>query len=318
MDYTLTPIDADTDDDGDADDYVVWRWRHVRDDIVTATYVNARGESIEWGVDGPHVLERLDGVSGLNALATTSRAPGQDGETWMSSRMPMRTITLTGAVMGAGDELGTRRSWLMRVTNPRLGPGMLTVTAHRRTRRIAAYVDGAPMMDETMGLPWQRYTMSLACPMPYWEDDQDSVLYMRRQVGGLRFPLSLPTYFARVNVTQQYLARNLGDVDCPLVMEFAGGAINPSLTNLTTGEAIIINTTIPADHRLIVSTGYGDKRAVLHNDLTGEETNAMMHLDLSSVFFALRVGDNYLTYSADVGAAEADVSARWRMRYAGI
>lgn len=52
----------------------------MRDDIISATFTNARGETITWGADGAHVLTRLDGMAGLTALVTTSRAPGQDGE----------------------------------------------------------------------------------------------------------------------------------------------------------------------------------------------------------------------------------------------
>lgn len=290
----------------------------MRDDIISAAFTNARGETITWGADGAHVLTRLDGMAGLTALVTTSRAPGQDGETWLVSRLPMRTLTLTGAVLGTGHTLGHERAWLMRVTNPRLGPGVLTVTGYGSTRRTTAYVDGAPTLDESAALPWQTYTLTLTCPTPYWEDADESVVEMRRQVGGLRFPLVLPTYFALVNTTRRYLVRNLGDVDCPLTMEFSGGAINPVLTNLTTGEAIKINTTIPDGHTLVVSTAYGGKRALLRDDATGQTTDAMAQLDLSSVFFDLRVGDNYLTYNADEGAAGATVRARWRTRYAGL
>lgn len=125
----------------------------MRDDIISATFTNARGETITWGADGAHILTRLDGMAGLTALVTTSRAPGQDGETWLASRLPMCTLTLTGAVLGTGYTLGRERAWLMRVTNPRLGPGVLTVTGYGSTRRTTAYVDGAPTLDESAVLP---------------------------------------------------------------------------------------------------------------------------------------------------------------------
>lgn len=289
----------------------------MRDDIVMATFTGARGESITWGVDGAHVLVAAAGLDGLTGIITTSRAPGQDGETWLASRMPMRTVTLTCAAVGEGKRQGDLRAQLMRVCSPRLGSGWLTVTAYGRTRRIAAYVDSAPISMGDTYVGWQEYQIVLTCPDPYWQDMQAHTLELTAQAGGLRFPLRLPTRFAQVNTTRRWLARNAGDGYAPVLLEFYGRATRPTLKNLTTGESITIGTAIPEGSTLVIDTTFGGKRAYLRA-ADGSETDAMGYLTLDSIFWGLQPGDNFLGYDAEDGLSDARVTARWVDRYAGL
>lgn len=287
-------------------------------DVIQATYVNARGNQIAWGADGAHILTSIDGLGGLDAIVSTNLAPGQDGETWLGSRLPVRTITLTGAVIGRSAALGERRRELMRACNARGGMGTLTITAYGRVKCIPAIVLSGPVIIESSDLGWQTYTLSFECPMPYFLDASDTILDMQTRVGGLKFLLGLPTQFSRIKRAYRYLARNEGDGECPLTFEFAGGAVAPTLTNLTTGEYIKVNHTVPDNKTLIISTELGKKRAYLRDNATGAEESAMRYLDLKSVFFGLEPGDNYLSYGADDDAAAAMVRVRWRTRYAGF
>lgn len=254
----------------------------------------------------------------MTALVSTSRSPGQDGETWQTSRLPMRNITFYGAVTGRGRMLGRARAELMRICNPRLGPGQLTMTAYGRTLCIDAAVDSAPIVSEDTTFDWQTYTMTFACPTPYWTETEDSVVEMTTSTGGLLWPLKLPARFATVKATRRFLVANPGDVECPLVMEFLGGALNPVLSNISTGEAIKINAQVPSTSTLVVETAHGRKRAYLRDNASGAVTDAMGYLDLSSRFFDLAAGDNYLAYDADDGAVAATMRIRWRTRYVGF
>lgn len=288
----------------------------MRDDIITATYMSARGEALSWGVDGAHVLSSISGISGLTALVSTSRTPGQDGEIWQASRLPMRTITMACALVD--DARGTERARLMRVCDARQGPGLLTLTGYGHARQISAYVDSSPMIVEDASLGWLTYTLTLTCPLPYWQATREETMEMATSVGGLRWPVRLPARFATLSTTGRYLARNAGTAECPVRMEFAGGAINPVLRNETTGEEIRIHTQVPASSTLVIDTAHGGKRAYLRDEGSGRLTDAMGYLDLDSVFWALMPGDNYLSYDADDGARAARVTVRWRPLFAGF
>lgn len=289
----------------------------MRDDIVTATFTSAGGASITWGVDGAHILVSAAGLDGLTGVITTSRAPGQDGETWLASRLPMRTVTLHCAAIGEGARQGELRAELMRVCSPRLGPGWLTMTAYGRTRRIAAYVDSAPVSLGDRHVGWVEYQLTLACPDPYWQEMQARTLELTAQAGGFRFPLRLPTRMAQRNTARRWLARNAGDGYAPVLLEFSGRATRPTLSNLTTGESITIGAAIPEGSTLVVDTTFGGKRAYLRG-ADGSETDAMGYLTLDSVFWGLQPGDNYLGYDAQDDLGDARVTARWTARYAGL
>lgn len=282
----------------------------MRDDIFLASFTSPAGETVSWGVDGAHILRSIGGISGLTSEVATSRTPGQDGETWLAARLPMRLVTLDCALCEASG--GADRAQLMRVCDARAAPGMLAVTAYGRTRRIPAYVDMAPAIIEDTSLDWLSYQVSFSCPSPFWQSMEDMSMELATTSGGLRWPLKLPARFALVAATRQHIVSNPGTAVCPVSMEFAGGAINPTLTNVTTGETLRVRRQVPASATLVIDTTLGHKRAYLRDNETGAITDAMGYLDLNSVFWSLQPGDNSVAYDADDGAQAARVSIRWR------
>lgn len=137
-------------------------------------------------------------------------------------------------------------------------------------------------------------------------------------VGGLAFPLSLPMMFSGRSSMLYKIIHNDGDVETPVMFEFLGETTNPKVINIDTGEFIKVNRTLQNNEILIVSTEFGNKKVILKDKVTGQETNAFGYIDLDSTFFELKPGNNLMSYDADAGKENAKVKIYWKNRYLGV
>ena len=74
-------------------------------------------------------------------------------------------------------------------------------------------------------------------------------------MGGLKFALSLPNKFSTVSFFKEI--DNKGDVEAPIQIEYVGPALNPCITNQTTGEYIKVNMEIGENEKLVIDTKEG-------------------------------------------------------------
>lgn len=282
---------------------------------------SAGGRQIALDTDArPYVLMAIDGLGGTDARMRTLTMPMKDGEIWLGSEMRARTISISGAIVGDDLERGRLRSELAAAVNVRSGIMRLTISGYGRKRQIEAAVESGPAFTEIegAGIRYQEFTLSLYCPMPYFADTQDTVKHFEALEGGMKFPLRLPTGFARINVSDRYLCLNEGDASCGITAVFTSGAVNPQLINTGTGEFIRIKREVPEGKRLEITTGTGSKTARLIDNGTGDEADAMGYIDLRSTFFSLAPGANYLSFDADGGKSKTEVTLRWRSLYAAF
>ena len=97
---------------------------------------------------------------------------------------------------------------------------------------------------------------------------------------------------------------------------FHGPAVNPKITNLSTGESIRIKRELTTDDVLYISTAFGKKKVeIIRNDT---RTDAFDYIDLASQFFSLQVGDNVIEYASENGLDPQNVEIRYRNRYIGV
>ena len=134
-------------------------------------------------------------------------------------------------------------------------------------------------------------------------------------MGGLKFPLRLPTIFAHRGY--QRVFENVGDVPTPVQIEFKGPAQNPTIFNRTTGEFIAVNRELGPDDILFIDTAFGQKRVEIQR-ANGESENAFNYIDLASSFFQLELGDNLIEYSSNNDSTLTRVRVSYRNRYVGI
>jgi hypothetical protein len=279
---------------------------------------NQNGESINLGNEVPYFLQILEGASEVPVTIENQKAPKQDGSTYFDSTLENRAITIEGMIVTKNNPSSVKeaRRKMQRVLNPKLGE----VTITYQGKEIKGIVENTPTFpsgDGNKGIYYQKYLINLLCHQPFWLEPFYESREMAAFIGGLEFPIELDPYMMFEESGQNITVENLGDVPTPVEIEFNGPALNPEVGNLTTGEFIRIKREIFAGDKLLINTEFGNKRVViLHED--GTEENAFNWIDLDSIFWELKVGENEISYKADSGEESATVLIKWRNRYVGI
>lgn len=278
-------------------------------------FTNARGETFRFG-GGACGLVSVEGLGDVAAAVQLSRAPFQDGATLIDTVLEPRYITME-FILRADNYAGVRqgRSNITRVLSPRLGAGLLRYVSGDTERIIYAVAESVPVFPdgEARGERWQRGLLTLVCPNPYWQDVNPTMLKLQDFVGNFFFPVSFPASFSIRGDQENFV--NVGDVPAPIKVTFRGEAVNPMITNVSTGEFIRVKRTIPAEHSLVITTDL-NYRTVRIIDPYGIETSAMGYIDLESTFFSLDVGENNLSFITDGGNPE--VFIEYRNRYLSV
>lgn len=213
----------------------------------------------------------------------------------------------------------------MRIINPKTynkntnkkGELLLYYTNDYKTYRIYAKVeDSVDFNDRNKNR--DKSTISFYCSNPYWMDEKDTIADIKAVTEGLEFPLEIDTeekvQFS--NVLFYKILNNKGDEEIPLEIEYQGPAINPRVTNKTTGEFIQVNMEIGEKEKLIINTSQGKETV---NLVTPTETvDVYNNIDLKSTFFKLIQGKNLIEYSSDNESARDKVSITYSNKYMGV
>lgn len=280
------------------------------------TFVNARGESVVFGASGPFILTHIDGIGGVAADIKSTKSPYQDGSSFVDVQLSDRQISITGAIINrTREEMYARRRELVRILNPKLGPGRLVYSNDARSYAITAISDESPIFNDRHA-NHQLFSLSFLANDPYWRDEQETVKGLRYESGGLTFPLRTPTQFAFSAYRGTFM--NSGDVAAPIEIRYRGPATNPIVESETTGEYIRVNYELTEHDTLVINTAFGNKRVEIVS-ADGSRKNVFHWIDLGSSFFQLLPGKNVLKYSSDKESDRqaAEVTIYWHNRYLG-
>lgn len=280
-------------------------------------FINSRGKQIVLGNIAPFLVTKLEGLGGVQVSIQTQKSPYQDGVTYIDNTLESRQLSIEGAILERDREKRSRqRAEMLSILNPKLGKGTLTYEYDGGSKQIECIVDGAPVFSDKQLGSHQGFLITLLCPSPFWLDPETETEEIVTWIGGMTFPLRLPTTYATKGLKKINII-NQGDVETPVKIEFKGPATNPRITNQTTGEYIQVNRTLLSTDKLIITTDFGAKRVEIE-DADGVRTNAFNWIDLGSSFWSLQVGDNVVEYTSDDLVEPAAVSISYRNRYVGI
>lgn len=150
----------------------------------------------------------------------------------------------------------------MRVINPKTynqstgkrGELLIYYTNDYKKYRIYGKVeDSADFNDRKKNR--DKSTISFYCQDPYWLDDEGINIDIKSVKGGLKFPIKFPNKFALLSFYKEI--ENEGDVEAPVQIEYIGPALNPRISNETTGEFIQVNMEIGEKEKLVIDTREG-------------------------------------------------------------
>lgn len=272
------------------------------------TYTNNKGQSITMGDIAPLIVTKMDGLGSVQNEIQRQRAPGQDGSTITGSVLTERELIITGVILST-DQQKYRRE-LLHVFNPKLS-GSIKYEKGTVTKEIQCTVEIAPEFPSDYRSRYQTFIITLLCPTPFWLDTAEISQEIVSWIGGMTFPLSLPTQFSMAGETRINVM-NLGDVETPIRIEITGPATNPKLINALTGEYIRVKQSLLTGDKMTITTDFGRKRV----EINGQ--NAFNYIDLTSTFFNLNPGDNILELTTEDINDDARVEISYRNRYLGV
>ena len=285
------------------------------------TYINSRGLAVTFGNSAPFILSRLEGTGGVDTNIQTTKAPYQDGSTIHGITLENRAIVMDGYVKGSTrEDMYKKRHMLASVLNPKLGAGTLIYQNNYSTKMIQAIPEESPIFTERSA-NYQKFTVTLICPQPFWLDEYESKEEIAVWMGDLEFDFEITEDgidMGHRENSQLVNIVNLGDVTCGMRIEMIALAsvVSPILLDVRTQEFIKVKRTLQVGDKLTISTYFGNKRVELVRN--GVTSNVFNYIDLSSTFLQLDVGDNLLRYDADVGMDNLEVSVYYRPQYVGV
>ena len=246
----------------------------------------------------------------------------QDGKTYLGNTLDIRDISLTLAVMSSNEEESiTYRNRVNKVFNPKVNEGWLIYKDNLKERKIKCIVNKIPYWDKESDIYLQTCLISLTANNPYWTDLLESKEEIALWIGSFSFELELVAGGIEMGYRQPSTIVNVinqGDVECGLRVEFKALAtvVNPSLTNINTGEYIKINKTMVVDEVISISTYFGNKK--VESTLNSVTTNNFNYIDFNSTFLQLDTGDNIFKYDAETGVDSLECSLYYNPQYLGV
>lgn len=282
----------------------------------TLTYITSAGAKVVLATDSalsPFWWEQAEGLTGLDNDITTVSGNGQDGESFVSSRLAARTITVEGKIIRNQD---ANRRKLLSLMDP-WTLGKLVYTQGAVTRYIPACVKKLPEVGRGIHPEFQ---IEFFAPNPFWREGSGAkqVADIAVWIGNTEFPFEIPEDgYELCYRTQSLIAnvKNTGDAATGMTIVFraTGTTSDPELINVRTQQTLSVRLDMVAGDVLTISTGYGEKRAILAR--SGETINVFNRI--SGTWLNLARGDNLLRYdSTDSDALE--VSIYYDVPYLGV
>ncbi len=269
------------------------------------------------------LLSHIDGLGHPGATSQKSQGINQDGCNSEDSLLDPRIIKLQVTIKTKNREkLYELRRKIFRIINPKTynqstgkrGELLIYYTNDYKKYRIYGKVEDSAEFNNRKK-NHDKATISFYCQDPYWLDEKGQDIDIKSVNGGLSFPLVLRNHFSLVSFYKEI--ENKGDVESAVQIEYVGPALNPKVTNETTGEYIQVNMEIDEKEKLVIDTREGKETV---NLITPHETiDVYNKIDLNSTFFKLIVGKNLIKYSSDIEGAKDKVTIiDYTNKYVGV
>lgn len=278
------------------------------------TYLNEKGQSIEFSVQSPFFCSEITGQDGIKNNIYSSKGAGQDGVTVTGESLDVRNIVVQGTVRGDKER---NRLILLSACNPKLKSKLIYVNGGVE-KYIDCMVEKAPTITNEV---WPKFLVSFYCANPYWQDAAEAKAEIALWVGSFEWPLEILSTGIEMGHREPSLivdTLNSGDVPCGMRVEFKALATltNPSILNVNSQEFIRVNKTMVAGEVLSITTGYGNKKVT--STLNGVTANAFNFIDIGSTFLQLDVGDNLFSYDSGSGIDNLEVRIYHTDQFLGV
>lgn len=284
-------------------------------------------DRIDW-VDAAGVITPLTGMPGVMVergrlgfdmppiAVTRESVPLQPGARFRQARHQVRELTVPILLDDPNPVM--QRATLRRlaqILDPVRGAGALRVTAiDGQAREIACrYVSGfeGAMTEATWSPVMARRVLVFQADDPYWYDATPVTAQYGLSTPSVFFPI-FPLVLSASTVLADATLVNDGDVEAWPVWDVAGPGDNLVLRNLTTGRAIVLNSSLTLGQSVEIDTRPGAK-TVVRND----GANLFGQLSADSALWQLVRGSNLVRLELNGATVDSTVSLSFRRRWLG-
>lgn len=303
--------------------------------INSVKITNYLGESITLELRNPEssgfFVQNIDGLGPAKGNISITETGVGDGGFYNSARQTTRNIVFKlGFYNNSVDSIETIRQKTYRFF-PVKKPVTITVTTDNRVAYTTGYVE---TNEPDIFSNEESATISVICPSAFFYDENIQSVVFSGSAPAFEFPFENPSTteslieFGQVFIDTQKSVLYTGEEETGVMIyiNILGDVTTPSIFNLTTGEAMTINSywiiTGPLGEdfhlgdQIVISTIRGSKYVHLIRD--GVTYNILNALDAGADWFRIDRGDNLFTYTAQVGADKMQFRIDHRIVYGGL
>jgi hypothetical protein len=269
----------------------------------TLTFLSNNGETLTLGT-GTYFITKINGLEKPSGERIASKTYNQRGENLVYMGRGVRNITIEGIIRADNwEDVYDYRMEMQRILNDEIGEGKLTITVPNSEDYIFTTYCTADITLPSGVFP-QTFQIIFTCSNPYLIGSFNDILfnspYETSPYVNTVFELPFEVTSAGVELAtflRNFTIVNEGQAETPPLFRLLGKWKNPIITNETTGTS---------------------NKWVYIYDEDGNETDGNDTLDLTSIFFQLKSGDNVINITDDLTDTNATMSLEYNERWLGI
>lgn len=282
--------------------------------MYTLIVENERGEQLELTHNKSYDVVEVIGLNPPTAAINTAIVSGFDGSRFNSSRIEQRNIVIT---LNISCPIEANRLILYKYFRVKR-----YVKIYYKNGSRDVYIEGyVESFENNIFTRLQQPQISIICPNPFWKSTTDINVEFSNMAALFEFPFSIPSEgieFSSINkITTTYI--NIGDVATGAIIKFYANSdqiLNPIFYNRTTGKYFGLNFDMYDGDVITVNTQQGEKSVTLLRD--GITTNILSNRQSGSTWITFEPGENEISYGADEGQSNLNVTVTAVQKYEGV
>ena len=286
--------------------------------MYTAKIENSRGNVLR--LSGNEPKWQIMSITGLNpprARLNVAEIVGRDGGVFNLAKLETRNIVIMLKINGDAEK--------NRLELERYFVTKEDCRFYYTHGSLDVYIDGkVEACEYSMFNLRQVMQISIICAYPYFSDMDLIIQDASGVLPQFTFPFTIeenePVVISELDDSGGIKVNNTSDtsIGCEIVVTFSDSASAFSLTNIGTGQSMVINYAFLADDVIRINTKPAQKSIRLLR--SGAYINLLAYMAYGSTFFQLESGMNYFSYSVDnvADSPKADVKFMYRYEYRGL
>lgn len=275
---------------------------------------NEKGEQMELTNNRNYDVLEVAGTNPPVAAINTVNVAGLDGSRFNSSRVEQRNIVIA---LNIHHPIEANRLALYNLFRVKRWVKLYYQNSHRNV-----YIEG--YVESFENNPWtqlQQPQISIICPKPFWLSAADTVVSFSNSQALFEFPFSIPAAGIEFSRREQIAMTSVdvGEIETGGIIQFyatTNQILNPKFYNRTTQQFFGLDFDMYQGDLITVNTQQGQKSVTLLRE--GVTTNILADRTAGSTWLTFIPGENELSFDADEGAANLQVSLTLTQKFEGV